>query len=151
MMPSGPAIRARNPFDTAVMPGRPLEERITKPHPRSVSPDRDVDEAAKKGIDRYVPGSSSHTRSPLPSRRREGRRPGARREGGASRDTSGGGRGNGRKSNLRPKKTAEELDAEMADYFGGSDGNNSEEPTSSAAAPASVPAQGSQDDVDMIE
>ncbi|KAH7376505.1 RNA binding domain-containing protein [Plectosphaerella cucumerina] len=140
----------RNPFDTAVMPGRPLSERVSRPsgRGRSRSPGRnqDIDDAAERGIDRYVPGSRN--RSP---RRRErgggGRRPGARREGGGRGQQSDGPRG----GNRRVKKTQEELDAEMADYFGGN-GDSSAAP---AAAPATsnapaAPAAGG-DDIDMIE
>ncbi|OAA33736.1 Nucleotide-binding, alpha-beta plait [Moelleriella libera RCEF 2490] len=129
----------RNPFDSAIMPGRPLAERISTPRARgrSESPSRrsDEDEAARKGIDRYIPGRRS--RSPTSHRRGGGRRPGARREGNAQE-----GRGNARGNARTTKKTQEELDAEMADYFGG-------------GPSANVPAGGSQatgnDDLDMIE
>jgi THO complex subunit 4 len=71
-------------------------------------------------------------------RRREGRRPGARRERGER-----SGRGGDRVSkDGRPKKTQEELDAEMEDYWGAKENGNGTE-TTAAAAP--------QDDVDMIE
>ncbi|KAK2072619.1 hypothetical protein P8C59_006960 [Phyllachora maydis] len=135
LLPSGPhatgggagSSNRRNPFDTAVMPGRPLSERITKPgnqRSRSLSPTRrelDDEEAARKGIDRYRPGGRGGSRSPAgTNRRREGgRRPGARREGGGvgrGHDRASSARGGGR---TREKKTAEELDAEMMDYFGG--------------------------------
>lgn len=144
----------RNPFDTAVMPGRPLSERVSRPsgRGRSRSPGRnqDVDDAAERGIDRYVPGSRNRS----PRRRGDrgggggGRRPGARHETGGGRgQQSDGPRGGAR----RPKKTQEELDAEMADYFGGN-GDSSAAP---AAAPAnnSAPAAGAAggDDIDMIE
>ncbi|KAL3964286.1 hypothetical protein ACCO45_001290 [Purpureocillium lilacinum] len=118
---------SRNPFDTAVMPGRPLAERISAPggRSRSLSPRRRYDEgdAARKGIDRYIPGGGNRSRSPMPPRR-GGRRPGGRRDG-------------------------EELDAEMADYFGGGGGGaaaaGSEAPNGSAPAPAA------HEDLDMIE
>ncbi|KAH6692320.1 RNA binding domain-containing protein [Plectosphaerella plurivora] len=145
----------RNPFDTAVMPSRPLSERVSRPsgRGRSRSPGRnqDIDDAAERGIDRYVPGSRNRS----PRRRGDrggggggGRRPGARHETGGGRgQQSDGPRGAGR----RPKKTQEELDAEMADYFGGN-GDSSAAP---AAAPAnnSAPAAGAAggDDIDMIE
>ena len=71
-------------------------------------------------------------------RRREGRRPGARRE----RGERGGGRGGERTAkDGRPKKTQEELDAEMEDYWGAKENG-----TTTETAPAVV-----QDDVDMIE
>ena len=145
------------------MPGKPLEDRISKPPPaRSLSPDRNVDEAAKRGIDRYVPGSSRR-RSPLPSRQRGGRRPGARREGGlgaggaSETDNGNGGRGGGgsngsggRRRNPRPKKTAEELDAEMKDYF--ARGSDSKLAPDNASSPDAAPATRSaaHDDIDMI-
>lgn len=71
-------------------------------------------------------------------RRRDGRRPGARRE----RGDRGYGRGAERLSrDGRPKKTQEELDAEMEDYWVGK-----EDGTENTAA-----ASGPQDDTDMIE
>ncbi|KJZ73595.1 hypothetical protein HIM_06928 [Hirsutella minnesotensis 3608] len=140
LIPSGPA---RNPFDTAVMPGRPLAERISAPggRSRSLSPHRrhDEEDAARKGIDRYIPGSGSRSRSPAPPRR-GGRRPGTRREG----DVRESQPSRGTRGNPRTKKTQEELDAEMEDYFGGN------------GQPASAPSNGNApaaaaDDIDMIE
>ncbi|KAF9879895.1 hypothetical protein CkaCkLH20_02706 [Colletotrichum karsti] len=147
--------RSRNPFDSAVMPGRPLSERISAPggRSRSLSPGRkyDVDDAASKGIDRYVPGTRS--RSPMPRRRGGGgggggRRPGARREG--QRDQEGGRGGGGGGGRNRTRKTQEELDAEMADYFGG---GNSEEtaPQANGGANAAAATAAPNDDIDMIE
>ncbi|KAH8788879.1 hypothetical protein F5883DRAFT_707770 [Diaporthe sp. PMI_573] len=143
-----PPRRQRNPFDTAVMPGRPLAERVTVPpgRNRSLSPDRDLeDEAARKGIDRYVPGGRrNRSRSPMRGRRREGgRRPGARRGDGGARD---GGERKARDG--RPKKTQEELDAEMEDYFGGGGGDAQPASNSNGQAAAVQPAE---DDIDMIE
>ncbi|RYP56692.1 hypothetical protein DL769_009882 [Monosporascus sp. CRB-8-3] len=130
------AAPRRNPFDSAQMPGRPLAERITRP--RSLSPPRRSDN--DRGVDRYVPGRGS--RSPLPRRRGGGgggRRPGAKREAGT--DT-----GPPRGRDGRPKKTAEELDAEMADYFNPSAG------TADAPVEAAGTSNGQAgDDVDMIE
>lgn len=129
--------RGRNPFDTAVMPGRPLSERVTVPddRSRSNSPRRMEEEAARKGIDRYVPnGGDVRSRSPMPQRR--GRRPG-RRDPNRGQDDRGATRG-------RPKKTQEELDAEMADYF--NEGHGTPQAPGGdlqAAEPA--------DDMDMIE
>ncbi|SPN97089.1 related to RNA and export factor binding protein [Cephalotrichum gorgonifer] len=135
--------RPRNPFDTAVMPSRPLSERITLPEDRSRSNSpvrRMEEEAIRKGIDRYIPGgSNSRSRSPMPQRR--GRRPGARREHTRDQDSRGGARTGGRGG--RPKKTQEELDAEMADYFGGGQ-------TAGQATNGEAQAQ-AQDDMDMIE
>ena len=97
----------------------------------------------------------------MPGRRREGgRRPGARREGGAG--GAGGGRGGGggggdrgrggrEGREGRSKKTEEELDAEMATYFNpGQQGDSTAGASTNAAAPAG--ASTVQDgDVDMIE
>ncbi|KAF5549902.1 RNA export factor-binding 2 [Fusarium napiforme] len=156
-------LPSRNPFDTAVMPGRPLAERISSPgERRSHSPHRryDDDDAARRGIDRYVPGQGPR-RSPMPrqggrGRGQGGRRPGARRDGrdgGRDQDGGRGGRGN-----PRGKKTQEELDAEMADYFGGGDNAQAAEPTdqqiaptTQTQAPAQAQAQAATDDIDMIE
>jgi len=81
------------------------------------------------GIDRYVPperrrggggggsggGSGERTHSgPRPAREERVREWGGRR-GGRGLETTGGAGG----GNVRPKKTVEELDAEMNDYFGG--------------------------------
>lgn len=144
------AAPKRNPFDTAHMPGRSLADRITRP--RSLSPPRYND---NDRVDRYVPGRGS--RSPLPRRRgggggssggdrggdRGGRRPGAKRE---PRQETGQTRGR----DGRPKKTAEELDAEMADYFGPSAGTAA--PAAAAeATEANTAGQVGGDDVDMIE
>ncbi|KAF6840773.1 RNA binding protein [Colletotrichum musicola] len=145
--------RSRNPFDSAVMPGRPLSERISAPggRLRSLSPGRkyDVDDAASKGIDRYVPGTRS--RSPMPRRRGGnggGRRPGARREGQRDQDGGrGGGRGAGREGRVR--KTQEELDAEMADYFGGGSSEQTAPQANGGAFAAAAAAP--TDDIDMIE
>lgn len=161
LLPSGPA---RNPFDTAVMPGRPLAERISSPRDRarSLSPHRHIndEDASLKGIDRYVPGHGSRSRSPMPRRPRGGRRPGARRDDRDNRDNrdNRGGRdnrdaardqegGRGGRGNPRSKKTQEELDAEMEDYFGGS--APAPETVTAAAAPAQTTTH--VDDIDMIE
>ncbi|RBA09302.1 hypothetical protein FPRO05_06439 [Fusarium proliferatum] len=156
-------LPSRNPFDTAVMPGRPLAERISSPgERRSHSPHRryDDDDAARRGIDRYVPGQGPR-RSPMPrqggrGRGQGGRRPGARRDGrDGGRDQEGGRGGRG---NPRGKKTQEELDAEMADYFGGGDNQQAAEPadqqnapTAQTQAPTQTQAQAAADDIDMIE
>lgn len=137
-IPSGPSASRRNPFDSAVRP-RSLADRITAPpgaRSRSLSPVRhsDVSGPAPSNVDRYVPGQDNRSRSPLPHRR-DGRRPGARRERGDR-----GGRGGERLAkDGRPKKTQEELDAEMEDYWGAKE--NGTEAAGTAA----------QDDIDMIE
>lgn len=137
-------LPARNPFDNAVMPGKPLADRISAPGERRRNDD---DDAARRGIDRYIPpGGRNRSRSPGGGQRRGGRRPGARREGGGRDGEARGGRGN-----PRAKKTAQELDDDMADYFTG--GNNEEAQADTAvAAPAAAPAAApTGDDVDMIE
>lgn len=108
---------------------------------RSLSPVRhsDVSGPAPSNVDRYVPGKDSRSRSPLP-RRRDGRRPGVRRERGDRAGRSGGG-GDRVAKDGRPKKTQEELDAEMEDYWGAKENGNDTEAVGTAA----------QDDVDMIE
>lgn len=135
---------ARNPFDYVEKPVRSLFDRIgggeeepsrrggRNNNARSASPRRDN---RRDDIDRYVPnnrarGSRSPRRRAAP--RETGRAPGARRE---ERPKQRGGRGErgGRReggegrSAPRPRKTAEELDAEMDSYWG---------PTSSATAAA---------------
>ncbi|KAI1770707.1 RNA-binding domain-containing protein [Hypoxylon cercidicola] len=133
----GPPQQRRNPFDTAHMPGRPLAERITRP--RSYSPRRLSNR--DRDVDRYVPGGGNRSRSPLP-RRRGGRRAGGRREGreGGS-DTPNERERVGRDG--RPKKTQEELDAEMADYFNPGASHDAAQGTETAAQAG--------DDMDMIE
>ncbi|TVY53508.1 THO complex subunit 4A [Lachnellula suecica] len=146
-VPSGPGgAGRRNPFDSVVVPGRPLEDRISLPkgRSRSDSPIRhsDVSGPPPTNVDRYVPGRGSRSRSPA-SRpaRRDGRRPGARRERGERR---GGGRGGDRLArDGRPKKTQEELDAEMEDYWGGKE--------TGAVAGSAAPAAPAVDDVEMVE
>lgn len=139
--------------------GRPLADRISQPK-HSGGDDDDDDEqddnsrtslsaAARQGIDRYVPGGTSggrlsRSRSPG-SRRREGggggggggRRPGERR-GGRGGQNGGGrdGQNNSDSGNRRPRKTQEELDAEMADYFvENSNGAVTQAATAADAAP----------------
>lgn len=140
------------------MPGRPLSERITAPgdRARSHSPSGRYtqEDAARKGIDRYIPGEGGRSRTPPPPRRRGGgagaggRRPGARRER-ATQDEGRGGRGN-----PRGKKTQEELDAEMEDYFGGggatAEGANDSGTVQNGQPAAAAPPAGG-DDIDMIE
>lgn len=139
-MPSGPSaagnelgirgragVAPRNPFDTAIKPGRSLFERIEEPsrrrgpsaRDRSRSPDAprrsDTSKPPPEGVDRYVPSGSSsrrrrsRTRSP-PRRNRSPR---------GRRDRNDRGREDGRQMvNGRPRKTQEELDREMEDYWG---------------------------------
>ncbi len=167
--PSGDLIRGRaprNPFDSAVKPGRSLFDRIEAPSGRSRSrspgaPRRtNTEKPPPEGVDRYVP-------SPAGSRRRRSRTRSPRRRSPVSRTRSpfrGRGRGGRderergpRVANGRPRKTQEELDKEMEDYWnkqgesnGTANGNgdvggfvNSE---AAATAPAPI-----DEDVDMIE
>lgn len=146
LLPGDGNRRNRNPFDTAVMPSRSLADRITAPddRDRSLSPVRRLEEeAARKGIDRYIPGGSNNrSRSPIRQRRAGGRRPGARRDNPRDSPRDQEGRG-GQRSGTRTRKTQEELDAEMDDYFTGGQ----------AAQPAAAAAPNDEhhDDIDMIE
>ena len=126
----------------------------------------DVTKPAPENIDRYVPGQSNGRNS---SRRDEGRdsgrRPGERRErggGGGSdrgrggRDRSERGENGGRMVNGRPRKTQEELDAEMEDYWGTANtaGGNAAVPAGpNTGSQTAVPAAAAvaDDDIDMIE
>lgn len=147
-MPNG--YQGRRPFNP-VKAARPLAERITVApnhhRSRSASPPRhsNVSKPAPPHVDRYIPSGDrrSRSRSPAP-RRREGRRPGERRGGRGER----GGRGDRMGRDGRPKKTQEELDAEMEDYWGGKGETTKESTNGAEAAVAAVETEG---DVDMIE
>ncbi|KAI9844060.1 MAG: hypothetical protein M1838_002332 [Thelocarpon superellum] len=182
---SSSARGARNPFDTARAPPRSLFERVSGAPIRadyddtdgSLSPDRShrrahLSRPAPEHIDRYVPGQGGEGRGegrgPRSVRRggnNEGRRPGARRENGErDRDRRDSGRNVARDG--RPRKTQEELDAEMDDYWGagGSGGGNGNGELAKATngnvalaaetvapvAPAAVAPAGDED-IDMIE
>lgn len=159
-MPSGPADRGPRGgslADRIEKPVRSLADRIEdsrddlRDDPRRR---RHRSDSPRKGrmvrddLDRYMPGPRS--RSPI--RRRgtprggAGRRPGQRREEAGrpprrprmdddGRPLVGG----------RPRKTAEELDAEMADYWGGKEAGNGD-----AGAPAAEETNGGGvGDIDM--
>lgn len=105
---------------------------------------------APENIDRYVPGQGSRGgdgRSSSHRGGRGGRRPGERREQGR-RDENGhpivGG---------RPKKTAEELDAEMEDYWGKNNnaGGGENENAQVGGGKAETGQEELEDDIDMIE
>ncbi|KIX94238.1 uncharacterized protein Z520_09948 [Fonsecaea multimorphosa CBS 102226] len=160
-----PLPRRDNPFDRVENP-KSLFDRIEPPasrsRRRSESPMEELDEErrnrraprrgggprdrrsdttkpAPENIDRYVPGS----RDSRSSSHRGGRRPGERRER-TGRDGEGHKLVNG-----RPRKTAEELDAEMDDYWGHA---NPHEEASDNAVPVAQEAQpAAGDDIDMIE
>ncbi|KAL9613850.1 MAG: hypothetical protein Q9167_001648 [Letrouitia subvulpina] len=132
LLPTGPSLDVRgrgsasvprNPFDTIERPSRSLFDRIDNPiygrgsrsraarsRSRSHSPGRvrrsDTSRPTPNGIDRYVP-------PPRGTSRARSRSLGRRGEDGGRR-----GRGGGRDTNGRPRKTQEELDQEMEDYWG---------------------------------
>ncbi|KAK8155335.1 hypothetical protein BKA80DRAFT_313348 [Phyllosticta citrichinensis] len=157
IVPPGPAPR-RNSFDTAQRPSRSLFDRIES-RDRSLSPERghrsDVTKPPPAGIDRYVPGESSgRRRSPPPPRRRgggreAGRRPGERRGGGR------GGRPRGDDDGRpvvqgRPRKTQEELDAEMEDYWGVGHDGAADAPINGSGEAQGAPANPAiSDDIEM--
>ncbi|KAK5134174.1 hypothetical protein LTR08_006834 [Meristemomyces frigidus] len=136
---------------------------------RSDSPPRKSRAAAPEHIDRYVPSGprSRDSRSPVRRRgtpREGGRRPGARRE---ESGRGGGGRGAGGRGGRtdeegrpliggRPRKTAEELDAEMEDYWGkpGGEGGKSngkvEATGTNGGGGAAAAAVGQAEDTDMV-
>lgn len=111
----------------------------------------DVTGPAPDGIDRYVPGQRSS------NQRGEGRR-------GGRDNKPRNGEDGGRRSNARPRKTQEELDQEMEDYWGNDASADTaaaqpeqaaaqSAPTETApapAAPVAAPAH-ADDDIDMIE
>ncbi|ETI23010.1 hypothetical protein G647_04806 [Cladophialophora carrionii CBS 160.54] len=161
-----PLPRRDNPFDRVENP-RSLFDRIEAPasrgRGRSESPMEDVDEErgsrrgprrggggprerrsdttkpAPENIDRYIPGQ----RDSRSSSHRGGRRPGERRER-ATKDSDGH-----RLVGGRPRKTAEELDAEMDDYWGGAGNGREAADSPGPGAQAAAPVGG--DDIDMIE
>lgn len=161
-----PLPRRDNPFDRVENP-RSLFDRIEAPNGRSrrrsespmedVEEDRDSRRAPRRGpprdrrsdmtkpapenIDRYIPGGGRDSRS---SSHRGGRRPGERRER-APRDGEGHKLVGG-----RPRKTAEELDAEMDNYWTSAGNGQGENGADNKAPAQEAPAQGG-DDVDMIE
>jgi THO complex subunit 4 len=139
----------RSDRDEAREPGVRRGARLGAPPPRDRDRDRDRDRRsdvtrpAPENIDRYVPGQGVRGGGRSSSDRGAGgRRPGDRRDR-ARRDEGGHPLVNG-----RPKKTAEELDAEMEDYWGNSAGNGQTgTETREDAAPVAV----AEDDIDMIE
>ena len=167
LLPTAPAAVSKgNLFDRVERPTRSLFDRIeggpgsredtrentgSRRRNRSESPRR---RPVPEGVDRYVP-SGPRSRSPIRRRgtpREPGRRPGQRRE-----DSGRRGRADGEGRSVvggRPRKTAEELDAEMADYWGKlteapkTNGAQSAQNGTVAASSAALPAD---DDIDMIE
>ena len=129
---------SRNPFDSAIKPGRSLFDRIEDPQSRDRDRSRSPGASSSRrtntmrpppeGVDRYVPSSSrgrrSRTRSPRRSPIGRGRRGGngGRGRGDRDRDRDHDRRAHGGGSeqtvNGRPRKTRDELDQEMEDYWG---------------------------------
>ncbi|EHA21230.1 hypothetical protein ASPNIDRAFT_125514, partial [Aspergillus niger ATCC 1015] len=174
LISTGAGRRDRNPFDNVERSKGSLFDRVERPRDRdarslspgsrSGSPDggarrrrgrrggggggyrrSDVSKPAPEHIDRYIPGQRSPTRN-------RGATNGRRQGGG------GENKGDSRRMvNGRPRKTQEELDQEMDDYWGGSGNAGAgaadkevvpDEPQQ--IAPASAAAAG-DDDIDMIE
>jgi hypothetical protein len=106
----------------------------------------DISKPAPDHIDRYIPGQ------------RDAGRNGGRRGGGRDARPRNNETG-GRRSNARPRKTQEELDQEMEDYWGGKNDNEGagEQPiqdapvVADAPVAAAAPAVHENDDIDMIE
>jgi len=118
----------------------------------------DVTKPPPDNIDRYVPGQTNgRSLTRRDEGRESGRRPGERRERGGGSDRGRGGRDrpergeNGpRMVNGRPRKTQEELDAEMDDYWGSANiaGSGAAEPGSKDSSRAAAT---ESDDIEMIE
>ncbi|KAK2761143.1 hypothetical protein FQN54_001664 [Arachnomyces sp. PD_36] len=172
----------RNPFDNVEKPKGSLFDRVERPRgrgSRSLSPEgetdisdehangnrgkrpngarrSDVSKPPPEHIDRYVPGQGQRS----PRRRNDGgrsrgRRPGERGEPRSRTDSAAG----GRTTNGRPKKTQEELDQEMDDYWATTNTPNGNGDNNATAAPAATsaptltpaPPAAGDDDIDMIE
>lgn len=107
----------------------------------------DVSKPAPDHIDRYVPGQRPPARR-TGDRRAGGRESRPRAENGGRRLVGG-----------RPRKTQEELDQEMEDYWGGNNNAGAEtaevQPGAEAVQPVEAPAAAApapaDDDIDMIE
>ncbi|KAJ5495157.1 hypothetical protein N7539_000273 [Penicillium diatomitis] len=160
-----PGRRERNPDRNT------LFERVERPgrSSRSLSPGAggegsrrsrrsDVSKPAPDGIDRYVPGSRQ--RSPRRGGGGAGGAGGGRRNGRDGRDgRDNRGRGERTARDGRPRKTQEELDQEMDDYWGGNNATteaaDKQPEQAESAAPAAVAAPvvtaAADDDIDMIE
>ncbi|KAJ5317565.1 hypothetical protein N7508_002073 [Penicillium antarcticum] len=164
-----PGRRERNPFDSAQHPKSSLLDRVERPRDgRSLSPRSDdeggrrrrgggggggrqrsdVTKPAPEHIDRYVPGERSQRSGRSPPRRNGGGRRNGREPRAQPADGS-------RRSNARPRKTQEELDQEMEDYWGTAGGGGDQEAAPAQDAPqqaapaASAPVADA--DIDMIE
>lgn len=159
--------------------GRSRARRSESPRDRERMRRSDVARSAPEHIDRYVPGERrddrrrDRERSRSPMRRGQDRRGGGGGRRGGRRGDGDDGRGDrgpraeteGRGTRGgRPRKTADELDAEMEDYWGsaGGDGVQRDEVAGGAAAGAGGVAaepiggggaavRDDMNDVDMIE
>ncbi|OAX82463.1 hypothetical protein ACJ72_03181 [Emergomyces africanus] len=176
MSPAPVRSAGRNPFDFAEKPKGSLFDRTEKPRnreSRSLSPEAsdnidgstgrvggrlrrsNVSKPAPDNIDRYVPGQRSPRQRGDGGGRGRGRRP---RDVRGTQERNGSAAGSRRQAgNVRPKKTQEELDQEMEDYWGttaaehnNANGNGTATGTiaASSTAPAAAPMD---DDIDMIE
>lgn len=154
----GPANEGRSLFER--VSGGPQETDLEAAD-RKARATRNVSEmrlnAKELGIDRYIPGERNGSRDRRPPRRggmggeRERHRGdrGGRGDRGDRRgrgEHGGGGGGRGEKSGgaggaNRPRKTAEELDAEMNDYWGAEGGDST---VTSAFAPGGDGVTGAQ-------
>lgn len=126
LMPPGPVEsrsdrmhneRAKDPFQRASMPGPSLFDRVEDPdrrrrRSRSRSPLNRRGRPHRSDVDRYVPGHDRRRRneSASPPRRRQSPRREVRKSGKNVES---------RQSTARPKKTQEELDQEMDEYWKG--------------------------------
>lgn len=144
------ASAGRSLFDRMEKPSRSMFDRMEQPRDsrrrdRSDSP-RKPAPAGTLNVDRYVPGPRD-SRSPIRRRgtpREPGRRPGARRDD-SSRGGGAAGRGGRREGGPRPKKTQEELDREMEDYWGSTTMEGHGEAANGGGETA-----GAADDTDMV-
>ncbi|ODH13467.1 hypothetical protein ACO22_07227 [Paracoccidioides brasiliensis] len=173
LMSSGSSERptGRNPFDFAEKPKGSLFDRTEKPRARdirSVSPEEseeldgttgrggrtrrsDVSKPPPEHIDRYIPGQRSPRRRGDGGRSRGSRRPGEFRDSQERNGSPAGGLGR-QGENRRPRKTHEELDQEMDDYWKATSAQPNNANGNVTGAVAAEPAPPAMDnDIDMIE
>lgn len=154
-VPKGRRARSASPGDDR---GNRERRRAAGRDPASRDRRSDVSKPPPDGIDRYVPGQDDGRSSSRRgyNRREGGRRPGERREQGGERAGRDGRAAEGhRLVNGRPRKTQEELDAEMEDYWGNTGAADADATANGAGSAAvSAPIQASatgDEDIDMIE